>query len=157
MKRLLMLVGAVALAVPAMGEEACREDVLDLRGDWGTARFRVEIADTPDEQRRGLMFREHLAPSRGMLFVYPQAGAPAFWMKNTLIPLDMLFIRPDGTVQHVHENAIPGDLSPHSGGAGVLAVLEIAGGMAARLGIAEGDVLRHPAFGAQAVWACPAQ
>ncbi len=87
--------------------------------------------------------------------VYPRAGSPSFWMKNTLIPLDMLFIRPDGTVAHVHDRAVPGDLSPINGGGGILAVLEIRGGLAEALGIEPGDAVRHPAFdGADAAWSC---
>lgn len=134
---------------------ACDADRVELRGDWGTARFRVEIADTPDTRARGLMFVEELPASSGMLFVYDRPGAQSFWMKNTLIPLDMLFIRPDGTVQYVHDNAVPGDLTPISGGDGVLAVLEINGGLAGQLGIEEGAEVRHPAFGEDAAWPCP--
>jgi hypothetical protein len=89
-----------------------------------------------------------------MLFVYEDAGSPSFWMRNTLIPLDMIFVRPDGTVQHVHSEAIPGDETPISGGDGVLAVLEINGGLAEAMGIEEGSEMRHPAFGAAAAWPC---
>ncbi len=149
----LMLIG-VALGQPAAASE-CAIDRVDIRGDWGTARFGVEIADDPMEQARGLMFREDLAASAGMLFVYPQPGNPSFWMKNTLIPLDMVFIRPDGTVAHVHSRAVPGDLTGISGGDGVLAVLEIRGGMAEALGITVDDAVRHPAFaGEDAAWSC---
>lgn len=146
----------VATVAPAAAQ-VCAADRLDLRGDWGTARFSVEIADDPAEQARGLMYRESLATSAGMLFVYPRAGSPSFWMKNTLIPLDMVFIRPDGTVAHVHDRAVPGDLTPINGGSGVLAVLEIRGGLAEALGIEPGDVVRHPAFdGDGAAWPCAA-
>lgn len=142
-------------ALPALADGVvCAPDRLDIRGDFGAARFSVEIADDPMEQRRGLMFREHLAASQGMLFVYPWDGAPAFWMKNTLIPLDMLFITSEGVVQHVHPMAKPGDLTPISGGSGVRAVLEIKGGLAAVIGIAPGNTIRHPAFGAGARWPC---
>lgn len=139
----------------AMAEEAaCAFDRLDIRGAFGTARFTVEIADEPVEQAQGLMFRDSLASSQGMLFVYPRAGSPSFWMKNTLIPLDMLFITPEGVVQSVHAMAEPGDLTPVNGGSGVLAVLEIRGGLAAMMGIGPGAELRHPAFGSNAAWAC---
>lgn len=156
--RALIAVAALAFAAiapPALADSAdCAPDRLDIRGDFGAAHFTVEIADDPIEQRRGLMFREHLAASQGMLFVYPWDGAPAFWMKNTLIPLDMLFITSEGVVQHVHPMAKPGDLTPISGGSGVRAVLEIKGGLAAAIGVAPGDEIRHPAFGAGARWAC---
>jgi len=155
MALLLALLGAAA----AQAGTECAEDRLDIRGDWGEARFTVEIAADPDTQRQGLMFREYLPASAGMLFVYPAPTAPAFWMKNTLIPLDMLFLTPEGRVQHVHAEAIPGDERPISGGPGVLAVLEIRGGLAAAIGIEAGDQVRHPAFGAAALWPCavPAQ
>jgi len=142
------------LARPAAADD-CTAERVDIRGPWGTARFGVEIADDPAEQSRGLMFRESLAASAGMLFVYPRPGSPMFWMKNTLIPLDMVFIRPDGTVAHVHPRAVPGDLTGIRGGNGILAVLEIRGGMAEALGITAGDAVRHPAFdGDGAAWSC---
>lgn len=147
-----IMAGAVAGAAAA---QECTPERLDIRGDWGTARFGIEIADDPAEQAQGLMFRESLAASAGMLFVYPRPGSPSFWMKNTLIPLDMLFIRSDGTVAHVHENAVPGDLTSIRGGQGILAVLEIKGGLSGALGIEPGDEVRHPTFGAAgAAWAC---
>ena len=154
------LVPALALllltAGPAMAAEVCAEDRLDIRGPWGEAQFTVEIADEPAEQAQGLMFRDSLASSAGMLFVFPAPEAPVFWMKNTLIPLDMVFIAPDGTVARVHPEAVPGDLTPIPGGDGILAVLEIKGGMAAALGVGPGDAVRHPAFdGADAAWSCP--
>ena len=150
-------IGAAGLALLAAGAASaeCREDTLALRGAFGTAQFTVEIADDSEERARGLMFVEDLPVSEGMLFVYGRPGTHSFWMKNTLIPLDMLFIRPDGVVQHVHDNAVPGDLTPISGGDGVLAVLEINGGLAGQLGIEEGAEVRHPAFGAEAAWPCP--
>ena len=152
----------VVAAIAALGfagatfaaEMECAPDRLDIRGDFGEARFTVELADEPQEQRLGLMFRESLAASQGMLFVYPWPGSPSFWMRNTLIPLDMLFITPGGVVQHVHAEAIPHDETPINGGQGVLAVLEIKGGLAEAIGIEAGDQIRHPAFGATAAWAC---
>jgi len=151
----LAFVGVLAGQAAFAGD--CAPDRVDIRGEWGTARFVVEIADDPGEQARGLMFRESLAASAGMLFIYPQPGAPVFWMKNTLIPLDMLFIRPDGTVAHVHPEAVPGDLTGIRGGDGILAVLEIRGGMAQALGVGAGDQIRHPAFEPTgAVWSCDA-
>lgn len=144
---------AVGAASPALSEE-CRTGRLDLRGDWGTARFSVEIADTNATRAQGLMFRETLPRSSGMLFVYPRPQVAQFWMKNTLIPLDMIFAGADGVVRHVHSNAVPGDLTPIDGGSGVLAVLEINGGLAAALGISPGSQMRHPAFGETAAWPC---
>ena len=145
---LLVLVGAPLAA-------ACRADAVALRGDWGEVSFAVELADTPQERSKGLMFRETLARGAGMLFVYEHPQRAAFWMKNTLIPLDMLFVAPDGVVQQVHPMAVPGDLTLISGGAGVLAVLEIKGGLAAAIGIGAGAEMRHPAFDSEiAAWPC---
>jgi hypothetical protein len=146
--------GLVAIAAGAASAE-CRDDALAVRGAFGTAQFTVEIADDSEERARGLMFVEDLPASAGMLFVYDRPGPQSFWMKNTLIPLDMLFIRPDGVVQHVHDNAVPGDLTPITGGDGVLAVLEINGGLTGQLGIEAGAEIRHPAFGPEAAWPCP--
>lgn len=133
---------------------ACAPDRVDLRGSWGQIQVSVEIADTPEERNQGLMFRETLAPSAGMLFVYDAPQPATFWMKNTLIPLDMVFVGADGVVRHVHHNAIPGDLTTIDGGRDVLAVLEINGGLARRYGITPGTEMRHPTFGGAAAWPC---
>jgi uncharacterized membrane protein (UPF0127 family) len=145
----------LALLLPDAAEAACRPDTVELRGPWGQARFAVELADDPAERARGLMFRESLPQSSGMLFVYEAPQRATFWMKNTLIPLDMVFLDPAGRVLGVHAMARPGDETIIDGGPGVLGVLEINGGLAARLGIAEGSELRHPAFAAgPAAWPC---
>ena len=153
--RMVLLALAMTGLIPAaLWAESCRENEVLLRGDWGTARFSVELADTRKSRARGLMFREELPKSHGMLFVYPEPSFVAFWMKNTLIPLDMLFIDARGVVKRVHHQAIPGDLTQIPGGAGILAVLEINGGLARVMGIGEGSELRHPAFGPGAAWPC---
>lgn len=104
------------------------------------------------------MFRETMPTTHGMLFIFEAPQQVGFWMKNTLIPLDMLFIRPDGSVSRIHENAIPHDTTLIDGGRGVSAVLEINGGLAARFGIGEGSELQHPAFDQDvAVWPCDAR
>ncbi len=152
---LFLFLAEIALARIAWAGGDCAPDTLWLRGPWGSARFDVELADSPETRARGLMFRESLGAGQGMLFVYDAPGAPAFWMKNTLIPLDMLFITAAGEVQYVHPEAVPGDLTPISGGQGIQFVLEIKGGMAALLGITEGSQVRHPAIEpGQAVWPC---
>ncbi len=154
-----MIARLAALAIlllgagPALAE--CRADQVELRGDWGQAQFSIELADTPQARGRGLMFRETLPRGAGMLFVYERPQRAAFWMKNTLIPLDMIFADRSGRVTRVHGGAVPGDLTPIDGGAGVFAVLEINGGLAARYGIAPGTVMRHPVFsGGPAAWPC---
>ncbi|SMY07977.1 DUF192 domain-containing protein [Flavimaricola marinus] len=147
---LLLLSAAGASSAAA----ACREDRVTVRGDWGQANFTVEVADDSAERGRGLMYVEQMPTMAGMLFVYDAPQRATFWMRNTLIPLDMLFAGPDGTVLTVHENAVPLDETTIDGGEGVKFVLEINGGMAGRLGIEPGDVLQHPSIGAAAAAPC---
>lgn len=136
----------------------CREDRVDLRGPWGQAGFHVELAQTNRARAKGLMNRPSLPLSHGMLFVYPFAHEPAFWMKNTLISLDIIFLTSEGRVTHVHENAQPGDLTPVSGGDNVRFVLEINGGLARRIGISPGTEMRAPSVNqAIAAWPCQDQ
>ncbi len=149
----LYLLGAGAGSAAA---ESCADDVLDLRGDWGQARFKVQIADSGEERGRGLMFVQSMPRNAGMLFVYDKPGPVAFWMKNTLIPLDMIFADETGTVTRVHQGAVPGDLTPIDGGEGVQYVLEVNEGIAGMFGIGPDSQLRHPAIGADAAWACDA-
>lgn len=126
-----------------------------LRGDWGEARFTVEIADNDSERAQGLMHRPSMPLSAGMLFIYERPQQLSFWMRNTLIPLDMLFIDPEGRVQHIHHRAVPLDETPIPGGDGLTHVLEINGGLAKRMGISEGSSVRHPSFDqGDAVWPC---
>jgi uncharacterized protein len=101
--------------------------------------FRVEVARTEAQQERGLMYRTELSPDGGMLFAFDAPKPRSFWMKNTVLPLDMLFIREDGSVAKLAEQTIPQSLDPVVCTEPVIAVLEIAGGRAASLGIAEGD------------------
>lgn len=143
-----------ALLMPAAALAECRADAVELRGDGGHARFSVEIADDAAERARGLMHRESMPRSAGMLFIYEQPQSVSFWMENTLIPLDLVFLDRTGTVRHVHENAVPLDRTAIPGGDDILAVLEINGGLARRMGIAPGTQMRHPAFGDNAVWPC---
>lgn len=142
-------------ALPAASEAACRADSVELRSPAGTARFAVEIADTPGARAQGLMNRASLPRSAGMLFVFDRPQHARFWMKNTLIALDMVFADATGRVTRVQANARPLDETPIDGGPGVAVVLEINGGLAGRLGIAPGSELRHPALDqATAAWPC---
>jgi uncharacterized protein len=104
-----------------------------------THRFVVEVARTPEEQATGLMNRQSLAPDRGMLFPYETPRPASFWMKNTFIPLDLIFVRPDGTIARIEANTVPLSLDPVPSLEPVTAVLEIAGGRSAELGIQPGD------------------
>ena len=141
------------LATPAAAD--CSADLAELRWSGGSARFAVEIADTARERGKGLMYRDNLPASAGMLFIYERPQDVSFWMKNTLIPLDMIFIGPDGRVNGVHAMAKPGDETAIPGPGGSLMVLEINGGLAERLGLGEGAELRHPALDQEtALWSC---
>jgi uncharacterized membrane protein (UPF0127 family) len=113
---------------------------LTIRSASGTHAFTVEIAASPEQQEHGLMFYRSLAADQGMIFPYDPPQNVAFWMKNTLIPLDMLFIRADGSIARI-VTAKPLDLTAIPGGEPVAAVLELRGGRAAELGIREGDVV----------------
>jgi uncharacterized membrane protein (UPF0127 family) len=126
-----------------------------MRGDFGTVRFRVSVADTPQERAQGLMHVPEMPRMTGMLFVYERPQAVSFWMENTLIPLDMIFADATGTVQRIHANAIPLDRTPIPGGEDIQYVLEINGGMADQLGLSAGDEMRHPSIGQDlASWPC---
>ncbi|CAN5208539.1 DUF192 domain-containing protein [soil metagenome] len=110
-------------------------------------RFEVDLATNDAERSRGLMFRKELGAFEGMLFDFHQEMQVSFWMKNTLIPLDMVFIAADGTVKHVHANAVPHSTVSIPSLYPVRSVLEINGGSAALLGIKPGDTVKHPIFG----------
>ena len=151
----LLLLFAVTASFAGQASAACSDDAVMLRGDWGQARFSVEVADDDAERAQGLMFRESMPSSAGMLFVYKNPQTMRFWMRNTLIPLDMLFIDSRGVVKHIHENAVPLDETMIYGGKNLLSVLEINGGLARRMGIKIGSELRHPAFAAHnPAWPC---
>ncbi|GAB5445884.1 DUF192 domain-containing protein [Gymnodinialimonas sp.] len=158
MQRTFLLVAALVVGLvsgaPAMAR--CAEDRAELRGDWGTVRFRVEIADDVRERAQGLMHVEEMARLAGMLFIYERPQSVNFWMENTLIPLDMIFADENGLVVNVHSNAIPLDRTPIPGGSDdIVYVLEINGGMAEELGIAAGSELRHPSMPQDtALWPC---
>lgn len=137
---LLMPLGACASGGSDTGEAA--ETVVTVRQGSTAHRFAVEVARTPEEQARGLMYRTSLAPDRGMLFPFAKPKFASFWMKNTFIPLDIIFIRSDGSIDRIAENTIPESLEPVVSGGEVAAVLELAGGTAARLGIDESAIIR---------------
>jgi len=137
------------------GAGECQTNSIALRGDWGQAAFTIEIADTPQERSKGLMYRRSLPRRAGMLFVYEVPQRASFWMKNTLIELDLLFADSSGKITHVHHQAIPGDLTPIPGGGAVFAVLEINGGLARRYGITVGSLMQHAVFAqGPAAWPC---
>ena len=109
-------------------------------------RFRVEFAATHAQRAQGLMYRPSLAPDAGMLFDYGRETLVAMWMKNTFIPLDILFIAANGVIVNIAERTVPGSLASISSAGPVRAVLEINGGAAERLEIKPGDRVVHPIF-----------
>jgi uncharacterized membrane protein (UPF0127 family) len=146
--RLVVLLAALSLlSLPPSGGAAAQDlQQLEIASKSGVHVFGVEMAVTPEEQAKGLMFRRQLPEKQGMLFDFHREQPTAFWMKNTYIPLDMIFIRADGRILRIAENTKPlsEDLVP-SGGP-VRAVLEVIGGTAKKLGIAAGDRVKHPIF-----------
>ena len=108
--------------------------------------FLVEVARTEEEKKIGLMFRKTLAKNAGMLFLYKREALRLMWMKNTFIPLDILFIDKDGVIQRVVKRTIPHSLATISSRKSVLAVLELRGGITSSLEIKKGDRIEHPAF-----------
>jgi uncharacterized protein len=137
----LFFVIAGCQSAPVNGAAAVKPALtpLEITTAKGKIAFKVEVARTPEEQQRGLMFRTSLPDFGGMIFPMVPPREASFWMKDTVIPLDMIFIRSDGTIARIAANTIPYDLTPVSSGEPVVAVFEIAGGRAEALGIAEND------------------
>lgn len=144
------MAGQGVTAAPARAV-ACQQETARFLIDEGRVLdFKVEIADSPATRARGLMFRDSLPSGQGMLFIYERPQPVSFWMENTLIPLDMIFMDARGVIRHIHENARPLDRSSIPGARADdpdprrLMVLEIAGGDAERFGLAEGQAMAHP-------------
>jgi len=134
---------------PAQGGDLVfKTDSLAIATSSGVIEIAVEVADTPQTRARGLMFRRELPSGSGMLFDFEQPLIIQMWMKNTLIPLDMLFVASDGTIVHIAQNAQPHSKKIIASPQKALAVLEIGGGEAQRLGIAIGDRVSHSIFAA---------
>jgi uncharacterized membrane protein (UPF0127 family) len=146
---LLGLFAAAFLALPAAAQTqpTLPRSPLVIDTAQGPQHFTVELANTDDQRARGLMFRQSMAPDAGMLFDFGQEQMASFWMRNTLIPLDMLFIKADGTILNIHQRAIPHDETGIDSEGPVRAVLELNGGTVSRLGIKPGDRVRHAVFG----------
>jgi hypothetical protein len=142
----------LSLATFALGVSlaACSasEDRVIVHTATGDYTFRIEIADTNETRQMGLMFRQELSSDAGMLFDFFEERQASFWMRNTLIPLDMIFIASDGTVRNVHVNARPQDPTSILSDGPVRFVLEIPGGRSVEIGIAPGDLVEHPRMAA---------
>lgn len=145
--------GALLLLLASGAPAAADEPIAFERGELTietasgqSYRFEVEIATTSTQRGRGLMFREHMAADAGMLFVYAAEQPIRMWMRNTLIPLDMLFVAEDGRIVTIAENTEPLSEAVIASSEPALGVIELNGGTARRLGIRPGDRVRHPAF-----------
>jgi len=143
---LAVFVSAVAAPSPGAAAGSLQTSTLTIASGDKRHAFTVELALTSDQQARGLMYRRKLAPDLGMLFAFPEAQEAAFWMKNTYIPLDMLFIAGDGRIVNIAQRTVPLSLAVVASEGPVRAVLELNGGTAARLGIRPGDRVVHPLF-----------
>jgi uncharacterized membrane protein (UPF0127 family) len=143
----LVLAVFVSAAAPSpVGAGSLKTSKLTIASGDQRHGFTVELALSDDEQAQGLMYRRKLAPEAGMLFPFPQAREAAFWMKNTYIPLDMLFVAADGRIVNIAQRTVPLSLAVVSSEGPVWAVLELNGGTTARLGIRAGDRVVHPIF-----------
>lgn len=144
---LLILFATLPSAAQSPAIDFARSSLAIVSGDQ-RHNFSVEMAVTPEQRSRGLMFRRNLAPDAGMLFDYgPKPQRAMMWMRNTYIPLDMVFIDANGRIESIAERTVPFSLETISSRGPVLGVLELNGGTAARLGIAPGDLVEHPLFG----------
>lgn len=151
MLRKLAYAGGLALALFASAAAAqlltFDHDQLAVESETGVHKFDVELAISPEQRAQGLMFREQMPADAGMIFLYSTDQMITMWMKNTLIPLDMVFVAADGRVTLVAERAVPGSTATISSGQPARAVIELNGGTAARLKIKPGDRVLFRTFG----------
>ena len=145
MRALVSLTFAFLLLLAQNGR-AADNSILEIASKSGVHAFSVEIADTEAAREKGLMYRRSLPEGTGMLFDFHQEQDVAFWMQNTYIPLDMIFIRADGRILRIAENTEPMSTRQIPSGGPVRAVLEVIAGTARKLGIASGDRVAHPIF-----------
>jgi hypothetical protein len=142
---LALLIQAVCL-LASVGARADEFSPLSIATASGVHTFQVEIAADEATREKGLMNRRYMPADRGMLFEFERSGPVAFWMKNTYIPLDMIFIARDGVVTKIAANTEPFSETPIPSGGPCVAVLELNGGVAAQIGLKVGDKVRHPFF-----------
>lgn len=133
--------GCVAGADKGQSAAGLKQVTLCVKSATKTHSFTTEIAGTTMEQAKGMMFRTEMPDDTAMIFPFPEPKPASFWMKNTVIPLDIIFVRPNGSIESIAENAVPYSTDPVLSGEPVGAVLEIRGGLAAELGIQPGDMV----------------
>ncbi|HEY0218438.1 MAG TPA: DUF192 domain-containing protein [Afipia sp.] len=147
---LIAFVAAMLVSLlPVQSSRATETQSLEIITKSGVQVFTIEMAVTDEERMKGLMYRKSLAEGRGMLFDFSPEQNVQMWMKNTYIPLDMIFIRTDGTILSIAQNTQPLSEKIISSGGLAKGVLEVAGGTARKLGIAPGDRVAHPLFGSR--------
>ena len=146
---LLRRTGAIlAVLMVATPLAACSDEgKLVLHSSTGDYNFNVDVVDTPELMAKGLMFVQDLADDAGMLFDFKQEKNVSFWMQNTFIPLDMIFVGTDGVVKSIHVNARPHDTTSIPSGFPVQYVLEIPGGRSVEIGLKPGDTMEHDRVG----------
>lgn len=133
-----------AIATVALPLAACSDEgKLVLHSATGDYSFNVEVVDTNESRAQGLMYRTELADDAGMLFDFKEEREVSFWMRNTFIPLDMVFVGADGVIKNIHVNAIPHDVTGIPSEAPVQFVLEIPGGRSVEIGLKPGDTMDH--------------
>lgn len=143
---LLFLAAGLTAGAPLRAATLPLTELVIVTAAGNRHKFAVELADKDETRSQGLMFRRTLAADAGMLFDYQRDSNFAMWMRNTYIPLDMVFIGGDGTIRKIHQRAIPHDETPIPAPDAVRAVLELNGGTAARLGLKVGDRVEHAIF-----------
>jgi uncharacterized membrane protein (UPF0127 family) len=146
MRSLSIIAALLAGLLAAATSQAADRNVLEIASKTGVHVFSVEIADNDAERAKGLMFRKELPEGQGMLFDFHTDQDVTFWMENTYIPLDMIFIRGNGTILRIAENTTPMSTKQVPSGGPVRAVLEVIAGTARKMGIAPGDRVAHPIF-----------
>jgi len=139
----------LALSVPSEALRAAGEQTVEIASKTGVHSFTVEVVDNDADRAKGLMYRRELPEGRGMLFDFRRDQEVSFWMQNTYIPLDMIFIRGDGRVLRIEENTEPLSTRMIPSRGPVRAVLEVIGGTSRKLGIAPGDRVAAPIFRAR--------
>tara|TARA_B100001173_G_C15884863_1_gene503072 strand:- start:275 stop:784 length:510 start_codon:yes stop_codon:yes gene_type:complete len=138
-----LLIWCIIFPIPAVSKN-CSVDQIDLRGSFGQVRFDVYLAATSKSREKGLMYITDFSQRKAMLFVYPEPQRVSFWMKNTLIPLDILFADGKGEIVRIHHNAKPHDKTLIYGGDNVQFVLEINAGLSKRFEFHIGAQMLHP-------------
>lgn len=139
----------LALSFPPEAARAAGEQTLEIASKSGVHIFSVEVVDNDADRAKGLMYRKELPEGRGMLFDFHRDQEVSFWMQNTYIPLDMIFIRGDGQILRIEENTVPLSTRMIPSRGAVRAVLEVIGGTSRKLGIAPGDRVASPIFRAR--------